>query len=423
MNARKVFGIGLVLALRVVALYAHGVVDQQQTTVETPCLGLQDVFSGIAYQSFQPAAGTFVAIDMMYDVASPVDITLKLLDGECPSLGAMLGSSTVAVPAGAGQIVHFDFDPTLEIVPGQSYSIRVTATDPTEVAICGANADPYPAGSAFDEFCSSALPADGYFVTYAAGPGPPAPPDSMAGYWPFEEGSGSQTADRSGHSVAGTISGATWVVDPMRGHVLSFDGDGDEVHVPAFVAELGKGSFTIAAWVKISAGHAGGLFLKGDDDGTWEAGEKQLWFGDGGTCCNTDGERPSFVGYANDYIIPSADLGTADWHHVAFTWDYLGGTSGVPRVYIDAVEQKLDLADYAANQADRSSDTLYIGAGGAEESAHDFLGLVDDVAFFDAVLDGDQIATIMAGDFSQFTDLFVDGFESADTSAWSGTTP
>ncbi|MGE0638997.1 MAG: choice-of-anchor Q domain-containing protein [Thermoanaerobaculia bacterium] len=246
-------------------------------------------------------------------------------------------------------------------------------------------------------------------------------PVTVAGYWPLREGGGSVAHELSGASVDGAITGLSWVTDPQRGMVLQFPGGSGFVHVPDFVTELATAEFTIAAWVKIESGAAGGLFCKGDGDRTWEEGEKQFWFGDGST--GGDGERPSFVGFGNDYAISGNDFPTSGWHHLAMTWRPAPGpgVAGASQwtYFVDGVEQPLVLESYTSSVPDDPTAGFFIGWDGSEEALHDFLGRVSDVAVFSSALDGPLVRRVMNGDLSESSNvLFHDGFETGDTSAW-----
>jgi sugar lactone lactonase YvrE len=229
-------------------------------------------------------------------------------------------------------------------------------------------------------------------------------PERLAGLWRFNEAAGTMTRDHSVFDNDGTISNATWLPDdPERRSVLVFDGDGDVVSIPDGVADLTNADFTIAAWVNLTeAGNAGGFLAKCDGDRGWQAGEKQLWFGDGGLCCDVDGERPSFVGYGNDYIIADTDVPMDGWHHIAVVWDHDAGGSGEGRWHLDGTRVENSRDGYFANNPDNPDDTLYIGWDGSSEAVHDFLGQADDVAVFAAALDEALIQRIMEGDFGEF---------------------
>src|SRR4029450_8148421 len=65
----------------------------------------------------------------------------------------------------------------------------------------------------------------------------------------FNEGSGSTTADASGNSHTGTITGATWTTQGKFGNALTFDGVNDWVTV-ASTSLLGLTTgMTLQAWV------------------------------------------------------------------------------------------------------------------------------------------------------------------------------
>lgn len=77
-------------------------------------------------------------------------------------------------------------------------------------------------------------------------------PEGLVGYWPFNEGVGSSTADLSGFGATGTITGATWV-DGIKGKCLSFDGVDDYVDCgdPANGSlDFGTSSFSFMQWIK-----------------------------------------------------------------------------------------------------------------------------------------------------------------------------
>ena len=151
--------------------HAHGVPDQQQLLAIPPCFGLQSVFGGAVHQSFTPSKNTAVGVDAMLDISGVVTVTVELWEGECPSLGAVLGTGSQSLPTGPGQIAHFDLDQIATLVPGQRYTLKVTATDANLVSVCGATSPPlgpYASGRVHGASCNEFVGSDGYFVTYAA---------------------------------------------------------------------------------------------------------------------------------------------------------------------------------------------------------------------------------------------------------------
>ncbi len=235
---------------------------------------------------------------------------------------------------------------------------------------------------------------------------------TLAGLWRFEEGVGNTVVDESGESVTGQIEGATWITDDAnRGTVLEFDGIDDFVSIDDFVTELSHGSFSITFWVKLPSGNGGALIAKDDGDLSWDAGEKQLWFGNGSDCC--DGEYPGLVGNQNAYLVADTALGTSDWHHLALTWNYVSRGSSSGAWYIDGVQTGLNESNYQAITADNPEDIVRIGSDISGEAEHNFDGVLDDLAFFDGALTTSQVTQVMNGDYSRFlVMIYADGFES-----------
>src|SRR6185503_5305351 len=66
----------------------------------------------------------------------------------------------------------------------------------------------------------------------------------------FNEGTGTTTADGSGHGTTGTLlNGATWVAGQSGGNAVSLDGSNDQVSLPASV-DVAALPFTLEAWVR-----------------------------------------------------------------------------------------------------------------------------------------------------------------------------
>ncbi len=76
----------------------------------------------------------------------------------------------------------------------------------------------------------------------------------LAGYWKFDEGSGSTAADASGSGYSGTLqSGASWTTGQIGSYALNVSGANNSyVEIPTAVVNTAA-SFSVAAWVKVSA--------------------------------------------------------------------------------------------------------------------------------------------------------------------------
>jgi len=80
-------------------------------------------------------------------------------------------------------------------------------------------------------------------------PPPIALPPNAIGYWPMNEGSGTNTADLISGNDGVINANASWVNDPTRGWVLNFPSSGSVTIPPAALAALSGGSqVTISLW-------------------------------------------------------------------------------------------------------------------------------------------------------------------------------
>lgn len=168
------------------------------------------------------------------------------------------------------------------------------------------------------------------------------------------------------------------------GNALSFDGTNDYLETSSNLAPLGKGSFTIEAWVKTS-GTSMGLVGVLNSNTSWEGGEKLLYVASNGT--------PAFVGYGDGYILSTQRINDGAWHHVAVTWNYSGsGTSGTGKLYVDGLDKTSASTSIAANYP--NVGTFKIGFPNYSNEAPAFFnGSFDEVRIWNTARTLDQIQT------------------------------
>ena len=149
---------------------AHGVPDQQQTTLVPPCHNLNSVLGGIAMQGFRPTVSPIIAFDVGVELLGATQLGVYLATEECPAVGPLLGPFLSGALAPGSQIVHFDLPVPMTTTPGQKYTVGFAAMDPSLVNVCGATTappGPYADGSLFGLICSIELVGtDLYFVAY-----------------------------------------------------------------------------------------------------------------------------------------------------------------------------------------------------------------------------------------------------------------
>ena len=219
----------------------------------------------------------------------------------------------------------------------------------------------------------------------------------LVGYWPFEEGSGTTTADVSGSGNAGTLTNspmwsATAPPTPYaNAHSLSFDGTSSYVTMGNPSALRLTGPMSLACWFQSSASL-----------GNYQTLVSKWWSGDADAAYSiywTTGFGPTFAmrSAMGSSIGASATTAFDDgaWHFVAATW-----TGVTVRLYVDAVEQGDETPDGSFGATadvmhpfDVATDDRY-SAGTGDRF---FPGLIDDVRVYDRPLTAAEIGKLFDG--------------------------
>ncbi|MDH4241755.1 MAG: LamG domain-containing protein, partial [Phycisphaerae bacterium] len=204
------------------------------------------------------------------------------------------------------------------------------------------------------------------------------------GFWRFE----GNTADSGSGGNNGTLKGtAAIAADPQRGKCLKLDGDG-YMDIPSGVTELGKESFTIAAWIKTTKNGIP-ILSKSNGNTEWEAMEKELYIADSDISEGDNDGTVEYVGHSCEWVRGETAIDDGRWHHIAIAWD-ADEKDGC--VYIDGVEGT-DVVGFSGG-ADNKGDTVRIGFSESAHSSGNFTGLIDDVAIFNAALTSEQVVEL-----------------------------
>ena len=145
-----------------------------------------------------------------------------------------------------------------------------------------------------------------------------------AGFWKFDDGSGTVAADSSGNGNNGTVSGtgAAWVAG-FVGDALQFNGASNWVAFGTGPSVSGQNNFTVAAWIKTTA-TAQGTVIQQRDAGF--NGEYQLAVNANGTL--------QFFAYGNSAyqfnFATTQTVNDGNWHYVTAVRSGLAGN-----LYID----------------------------------------------------------------------------------------
>ena len=222
----------------------------------------------------------------------------------------------------------------------------------------------------------------------------PLDPDSVVGFWTFDDGEGTVAKDSSAYGNDGTLAGdegglPAWGAG-MYGGALEFDGVDDYVLVPSDAGdELNPASeITVAAWMKrdttISTGH---FIVARMDTGTTRTYYFAFWNDKIQLEVSEDGTG----GGRLVQEVPEQFTDTADWHHLAGTF-----AGGVGKIYIDgSIVESAAVISPAAGFHQNDSDVT-IGFDMAD-GAFSFDGMLDEVTILDVAASAANVAELMDG--------------------------
>jgi len=229
-------------------------------------------------------------------------------------------------------------------------------------------------------------------------------PKTCIGMWLFDEGEGEIAADSSENGNDGELMNGTEWVDGKFGDGLSFDGVDDFVEL-ANQPDLTDG-FTFSAWVQRNA----------DNPSCQEVFNNHRFF----LRTKPEGEDATnpfetFVNLDNGTVEPRASSDVAssleEWFFVAVTWD-----KTTLKIYVDG-----EFKGQSARTGDLAAPvTAQIGRGEQQNlTANAFNGIIDEVAFFNEVLEDQDIQTLMDQGLKQ---LFISAVDLSGklTSTWAG---
>jgi len=239
-------------------------------------------------------------------------------------------------------------------------------------------------------------------------------PDGLA-RWDFEEGSGTTAYDSMSDKYHGTfvnMDGANYVPTPgIQGdYALSFNGNNefialnmsfnyqgvDEYQITTLVGPIYE--FTASAWVKVDLDEGGWSILDFDRSEyfTFAAGTRGYQADDGVVefdCTNDNNQVDDYWG--------NIDIDDSVWHHCVVRFDY--SKLFDKSMFVDGVLDEPERNSWAGNQlpiGDISEPRFgFIGVGseattfsGTTNGApYRFMGLIDDVRYFDYALSDNEI--------------------------------
>jgi len=195
---------------------------------------------------------------------------------------------------------------------------------------------------------------------------PPGQSDGGVSYWPLDG-----NVDDSWRENNGSVNGASFIADAIRGQALDFNGSDDYVQLDFSTLEL---PVTISAWTKIRD-------LNGDNhifsNHNSTSDDLALFYADGGS-------HFRFVHDAGNTISTGDDLDIDDdvWYHVVGVID-----STDIYLYVNGV-QMVSESDGSTSNVDNSSN---FRIGSRADGTQKMDGIIDDVRIFNRALDLHEI--------------------------------
>ncbi len=212
------------------------------------------------------------------------------------------------------------------------------------------------------------------------------PPSGLVSWWP---GEGNASDIQDGND--GTLQNGTTFASGMVGQAFSFDGVDDAAFI-ADNASLRVSSFTLDAWINTAdATLIQPIIAKVQTSENWIS--YMLRIQDGGKLALIVENRAENR-YAHWRTLST--LSSNRWYHVAGTWQNLNGDNTDAKIYIDGVEQAIEMSlnnGYSSTfLPGYTSEPLYIGRDGQPSGR--FVGLIDEIDIYDRVLSASEIQSI-----------------------------
>jgi len=196
-----------------------------------------------------------------------------------------------------------------------------------------------------------------------------------AGYWNFDETSGTSAADSSGNVFTGTlVNGVTWTSAGKVNGALNFDGVDDYVSI-ALPAYNFTGNFSMSVWLKTSVagsimGFTGALPKNGAHD-------KELFIDTAG--------KVNFRLYPQGTLRSNLTVSDGSWHHLAATY----ATDASMKIYADGT---IDATNPTQGNSASYGGYFTIGIQGQDYGY--FNGIIDEVKIFNYALSAAEVSSL-----------------------------
>jgi hypothetical protein len=197
----------------------------------------------------------------------------------------------------------------------------------------------------------------------------------LIGWWTFDEGGGNIAIDWSGYGNNGTVVGDPEWVDGIRKGAL--DLRSDYVAIDGVVDDITSTNITLSLWINSTQTNQGDMIAANDSG----SGHPLEFYIESGRPGRYDGGDTT---YTNAPVVADGR-----WHMMTYVREVNTG-----RIYVDGVLVGTDPATFELSSIARWS----IGQEWDTGPSNFYIGMVDDVRFYNKSLTADQIAAVMRGD-------------------------
>ena len=227
-------------------------------------------------------------------------------------------------------------------------------------------------------------------VSVAAVPGHA---QTLAGYWKFDDGSGSLAIDSSGNGHTATLfNGVSWVAGKMGDAVSASAASRQYVKIPP-INLAGTKAVTVTLWSNRTYSKGGGHTLFEATTNYNNSTTGFAFFPDDDTCQGIQAALHGNVGYvANCYNQPSSGV----WHLLAVVYDKSQTGGNQVKFYIDGVLQPVNWSIFAnTNTNFFGNNPIYLFSRGGSQEFNS--GEIDDLRIYSCALTAGQILQIYGG--------------------------
>lgn len=204
----------------------------------------------------------------------------------------------------------------------------------------------------------------------------PQPLPAAAGYWKFDETSGTVAADSSGNGKTGTLYGPAWTTGGRLNGALNFDGIDDYVSLP-YIVNPSTTDFSAAAWVKLDASLGNNQYIlqqEGPNGKSWLYRK------------SATGNLATYLGDVELQTTGTIPLGT--WCHVVVI-----NNGGTVKLYLNGQP------DGSASRT-IASETSGMRVGrhkNPDTGNREWDGIIDEVYVYNCALSDNQVLSLYTG--------------------------